>query len=60
MMILQYIIIHKIIQLILLGLILNLICYSILNLSTITGATTRQWIIIINDPLIYKSISGPF
>ena len=43
-----------------LALLLNLLNLSILNLLIMTSTTIKHWIIIINDPLIYKSISGPF
>ena len=55
----QYIIIHKLIQIPVYGLQLNLIKYEILNLSAMIGEIMRHWIIAINDPLVYKNTPGP-
>ena len=50
----------KIILIKVLGLPLNHIGCIFLNLLTMTGETVRLKIIVINDLLMYKMISGPF
>ena len=57
---LQYGITHETIQIKVCDLHLNQICCNILNLSTMIGKTMRYWIVAINDPMMYKSILGPF